>query len=596
MTTFQNRKPRRKREYAFISFVEYFLVLLLIIVFWQDIIAVFTALIDFVFPRQNLTLPRDTINSVITLIAAGVVAAVNLLLFLFVFTRNAGFPVFGFDDLVHEVPLETDEPDPKYPETTSPSPKPTYARSYFVGRVSQILTGTFLQLLWFFRLRGMNAFIRYGSPKSPDIGTAHTLIPGSIASDFDSAYVLDSPQNEGDRQNIPPITGWYGLRFTFRRSLRGSARLDRLHRSEKDVTAFTQDGIEVVADISTTFLLGQRPECVEIAYLNGYQMEGQRIVQSSVVSEPYTGITITTQHDDELDEQDRFFIHQQVRNLINSPDSKKYVPLSDRNQFEFNRDRVFRAITSQSLTQNGDFQEWEQVPLQYTKDIFERILLNYTFEELFGERNRITGDDFPILRINQEIRRRVRNNSLLSFRLLWQKRGLNLPDTEEGGSPYRINRINTAPNRKDNSAEPKRSIDLPVEPLEANLESDGKLLRARGIRLLMAEFENLRPKHTEINNMRLYSWNAGWERETQFIQAESELEYFQIMNEAGRTNQRQFGENLMRIIQSENPEEVVLIQLLSAIQSLVNRSGYEDYLPKDINALLSNIEKWFKES
>jgi len=596
MTTFQNRKPRRKREYAFISFIEFFLVLLLIIVFWQDIIAVFTAFIDFIFPRQNLTLPRDTINSLITLIAAGAVAAVNLLLFLFAFTRNAGFPIFGFDDLVHKVPLETDEPDPRNPETTSPSPRPTYIRSYFVGRVSQILTGTFLQLLWFFHLRGMNAFIRYGSPKSPDIGTAHNLIPGSIVSDFDSAYVLDSPQNEGDRQNIPPITGWYGLRFTFRRKLRGSARLDRLYRSEKDVTAFTRDGIEVVADISTTFLLGQRPECVEIAYLNGYQIDGQRIVHSRMVSEPYTGITIATQHDDELDEQDRFFIHRQVRNLINSSDPKKYVALSDRNQFEFNRDRVFRAITSQSLTQNGEFQEWEQVPLQYTKDIFERILLNYTFEELFGERNKITGDNFPILRINQEIRRRVRNNSLLSFRLLWQKRGLSLPDTEEGGPPYRADRINTAPNRKDNSAESKQSMDLPVEPLEANLESDGKLLRARGIRLLIAEFENLRPKHDEINDIRLYSWNAGWEKETQFIQADSELEYLQIMNEAGRTNQRQFGENLMRIIQSENPEEVVLIQLLSAIQSLVNRSGYEDYLPKDVNALLSNIEKWFKES
>ena len=208
----------------------------------------------------------------------------------------------------------------------------------------------------------------------------------------------------------------------------------------------------------------------------------------------------------------------------------------------------------------------------------------------------ITGDNFPILRINQEIRRRVRNNSLLSFRLLWQKRGLSLPDTEEGGPPYRADRINTAPNRQDNSAESKQSMDLPVEPLEANLESDGKLLRARGIRLLIAEFENLRPKHDEINDIRLYSWNAGWEKETQFIQADSELEYLQIMNEAGRTNQRQFGENLMRIIQSENPEEVVLIQLLSAIQSLVNRSGYEDYLPKDVNALLSNIEKWFKES
>ena len=596
MTTYQNRKPRRKREYTFISFIEYFLVLLLIVVFWQDIIAVFTALIDFIFPRQNLTLPGDTINSLITLIAAGAVAVVNLLLFLFAFSRNAGFPIFGFDDLVHEVPLETDEPDPRNPETTSPSPKPTFVRSYFIGRISQILTGTFLQLLWFFHLRGMNAFIRYGSPKSPDIGTAHTLIPGSIASDFDSAYVLDSPQNEGDRQNIPPITGWYGLRFTFRRSLRGSARLDRLNRSEKDVTAFTRDGIEVVADISTTFLLGQRPECVEIAYLNGYQIDGQRIVQSNMVSEPYTGITIATQHDDELDEQDRFFIHKQVRSLINSPDPKKYVTRSDRNQFEFNRDRVFRAITSQSLTQNGEFQEWEQVPLQYTKDIFERILLNYTFEELFGERNRIIGDDFPILRINQEIRRRVRNNSLLSFRLLWQKRGLSLPDTEEGGAPYRVNRINTAPNRKGNSAEPKRSMALPVEPLEANLDSDGKLLRARGIRLLIAEFENLRPMHDEINNMRLYSWNAGWEKETQFIQAESELEYFQIMNEAGRTNQHQFGENLMTIIQSENPEDIVLIQLLSAIQSLVNRSGYEDYLPKDVNALLSNIEKMFKES
>ena len=489
MSISPSRRPRkRNNNFTAITIIEFVLSILVVIVFWQDIVAVFTAIIDFLFPRQNLTMPKDTIQSLISLITAGAITAINLVLFLFVFTRKAGLPIFGFDDIVRGVPLESDEPDPKHLANPLEPPPASDARNYFSGRISQLLAGTFLQVLWFFGLRGMNVFVQRGSPKSQELGTAHTLIPGSIASDYDSGYVLDSPQNEGDRTNILPITGWYGLRFPFRRSLRGSARLDRLNRQERDVSAFTRDGIEVVADVSATFLLGQTPECVEIAYHRPYRIENQHIVQSREVSEPYPGVTISTRYKDSLDPQDQYYVHQQLRSLIHSNEPQAFVRAPDTRGFEFNRDRVFRAITAQSLVHHGDFQEWEQIPLHYTKEVFENILLNYTFDELFGERNEITGDTYPILEINEEIRRRVRNNSLLSFRLLWHKQSFGLADTEEGVSPYPRDQILCAPQRQGETNEPRLSINLPIEPLQADVESDGKLLRACGIRLLMAEF------------------------------------------------------------------------------------------------------------
>ncbi len=215
---------------------------------------------------------------------------------------------------------------------------------------------------------------------------------------------------------------------------------------QKRSYCFYRDGIEVTADITVVFSLGQRPECFRNCLFRPYQMLDQRIVRSKKVTEPFPGVEISTDRNDELDEQDKYFVHQQLRTLINSTDPKEFVPNPNAYAMEFNRDRVFRAITSQSLIHQGDFQEWEQIPLHYSKDIFEKILLNYTFEELFGERKEITGDDYPIIKINEDLRRQVRNNSILSFRILWHKRSLTLADTEKGKEPYPIEEVISAPN------------------------------------------------------------------------------------------------------------------------------------------------------
>jgi hypothetical protein len=55
------------------------------------------------------------------------------------------------------------------------------------------------------------------------------------------------------------------------------------------------------------------------------------------------------------------------------------------------------------------------------------------------------------------------------------------------------------------------------------------------------------------------------------------------------------GENLLRIFESGNPDEVVMMQIISSLQSLVNRQDIQNFLPRDVNTMLGNIERWWKE-
>ena len=94
----------------------------------------------------------------------------------------------------------------------------------------------------------------------------------------------------------------------------------------------------------------------------------------------------------------------------------------------------------------------------------------------------------------------------------------------------------------------------------------------------------------------LYSWGSTWERDENYLQAETEFEALQMMSEAGKASQRQLADNLLQIFQSENPDQVVLLQFMSALQSMVNRSDFEKLLPRDANTLLNNVEVWFKRT
>ncbi|NSW53088.1 MAG: hypothetical protein HPY85_11330 [Anaerolineae bacterium] len=631
---FRKRSPKKTVKTSWITVLEWVLAVLLLIVFWKDILHVATGLVDWWFPRANLAAPEDIITSLIILLTAFMAFFIVVVLFLFSFTRKAGFPVFSYDDLRHHVALEDDDWEqehganfdqqepvtPDYLENTNPSDHATERNSppsqpiagesdhypllhhFIFGRLEQIFSGTLLQLMWFFGLRGMNVVIRRGTPLSADLGRQYSHIISSVASDFDSGFVLDSPQDEGDRRHSPPITGWYGLRFTFRRGLRGSARLDRITRTEKGVTAFTSDGIEVEADVVANFILGQRPETIEVAYLKPnlearkpYTVDDLRIVRSREEREPYPGISIQTEYKDALDAQDAHFVHSMLRSLLNESGDHHWIPAPNQYAPEFNRGRVFRAISSSTVTARGDEEEWESLPLHYAKEVFHTVLLNYSYDDLFGDVREINGEEYPVDAINAEIRRRVRNSAVLGFRLLWHQRSLSLPDTVEGEFPYRRDRVLCAPNRSHTIDTPQYYVEFPPEPIKGSVNGDSKLLRARGIKVFNAQFENLRPRHAEIEQIRTDAWGATWERDANFVRAETERECIQIMNQAGVITQREMGENLLRIFESGNPDEVVMMQIISSLQSLVNRQDIQNFLPRDVNTMLGNIERWWKE-
>ena len=632
--------------------VEIILLALTLILFWGDIWTLLLGLIDWFNESSDLTTQLQINDAFATIGAVLLIMLLALLLIEIFIVRRGAYPLRNADEMAAHLPRDTSYAldyegnqkqaqvintsqgappvppsinfglpyDPRagwervFPVTPQREPEQQngsineaaydelYGRNLNANlgmHISDFFQAYFHQLTWFVGIRGVNAVIREGKEITQESGREYAWMYGFVVGDIDSAYVLDAVQNKNGN-GPPPVVGWYGMRRTSRRTILGTCSLWRTSKRETNVSAFTSDGIEIQADITGVFRLGQKPQCIDAAYqTTPHTKDTLRAIRIKRDEEEHQ-VTISDDSNNQLEESDLDVITNQYKNLMRNYQSQQLQQGPDSYDFEFNPERIIRAITSEPINQNGEPQGWEQILVQYCKDVFVRTIMNYSFNDLYGNVNTITGTRYPIDDILDRVSQEVRNNGVLYYRFYWHKdfNGTLPATSEQTAAAYPEEEIRNGPTLFEQPANAYRRfnpvLELPINTALANLDGLPKYLRSHGIRVIAAEFENVRPRMSKVDESRAYTWESSLQRDADIARGVIDQNHNQVMAEAIAETQQEVSQYLLRILNSGTAPETALLELLSALDAAVNRPDMKTIIPRDMQSIINVLKEWLK--
>ncbi len=446
-----------------------------------------------------------------------------------------------------------------------------------VQNVKEVWRTVWRLMLYILRLHGPAVFVKDGKVISTREDVRHG--PGVIVVDFNSAVVLEEtvpPPGIGraledffhrvqmlfglaDRPQSPRVFG-PGIVFMRKRErIRGTVDLRRQFRVVRGVTAYTRDGIEVYANVNCIFTVGQPPDVVEVTY-EGTEQDADhlRVVRFEKVNDEYIRLVSM---EDELERNDRREIHH-VTHGLSDRDFKIYSPLpAVSNQPEFDRDRVFAAVFAQARSEDRVL-TWTELPARFAASVFREILSQVRFDELYQLQGRSPG----VTMYRARLRQTVRNNGLLSYRMVFLK----------NGEPFQKRRVYHV----------SEVVVSEVFPL-----TTPKLLRERGIKVIGSNFGDINPVNEAIYHHRLESWRAPWQRDTAIRTASLELEAMRVLGRARAKAQVDLATHLKEIFDSGDlTDEVVAVRLLRALENSAYDPKTRQLLPPHTMEILRLLQ------
>jgi hypothetical protein len=369
---------------------------------------------------------------------------------------------------------------------------------------------------------------------------------------------------------VKNISGVVDLRRQFQNSLR--QKKTALEANRTSVTAYTRDGIELSTNIFALFTIGldpnKDPNVLNVVYVGPPHPDNLRIVS---VDESGDSIQFKFP-DDELDLDDRNEIHKFVGTF---PSLIQYKKDPQSRWPVFDAKRVFSAVYSRVRLRADEERilSWMELPVKLATDYFREILSQVNFDELYDTKS---ARKIEVKR--RELRQRMRNKSLLSFRFLCHYRlGWQL--------------------RENHTYLPGDILAAPVQPLRNTLPADDpKILRERGIRMLTAGFGNLLPSD-EVYLQQLASWRATWENDTKAAHAAADLDAKRIYNLARNRAQRELALSFQEIFEDgRHSKEALAVRVLQALETIASDRETRQLLPADTISMLQNIHNWLLPS
>jgi hypothetical protein len=172
--------------------------------------------------------------------------------------------------------------------------------------------------------------------------------------------------------------------------------------------------------------------------------------------------------------------------------------------------------------------------------------------------------------IRGELASTMRNSGLLSFRPVYHRAGLSL----EKGTKYSATDLLTIPYQTS-------------YPLQTP-----QVLRDRGIRVIACGFGDL-VVGEKIYRQRLDNWRAGWDQETEILEAGLDWESTRVRTRARIQAQQEFIKSLSQIYQSNgNSKEILALRVLQALEMAATDPKTRRLLPEDTFSMLQSIHNW----
>jgi len=352
-----------------------------------------------------------------------------------------------------------------------------------------------------------------------------------------------------------------GIVFTeWGEKLRGVADLRRQFRLIPNVSFATRDGFSVLSHVFVIFSLGEKPEVLKVTCL-GDKPEDIRSVKVNERTRKVTGFK------DELDDTDKAEIYQFMKSYRPEtveeiwPDESGALPVNA--PYVYDPERVFAAIYSEPRNAADKTSErWSDLPPRVAIEVYRDMLSLETFNDLYRPEEPYdvsqAATTFPFLEgFRPEYSQRVRNLGVLAFQYGKRRDGKLL----EVGDRWEENVLEILPERK---------------------LRNSKVLRNRGIRVVVAGFPELNPAHPGVRAQLVEHWSARWKRDAGQTEAEHQLEAMRMQTKARAEAQRDMVDILQRIYNLPDlSQEAMSVRLFQALESAAMEPGTHQLLPQD---------------
>ncbi|MCC6147793.1 MAG: hypothetical protein IT308_09520 [Anaerolineaceae bacterium] len=460
-----------------------------------------------------------------------------------------------------------------------------YAPGHFrlVDRFQEIYRTAFHLLLSIFHVHGRTIFVRDGkqidSPSELNRqGFGVTVVDFNSAAVFEeqipppgvlralNTSIMNILVSLGlvDKLESPRVRG-PGIIFTRpHERIRAVVDLRKQFRIRTQVPCYTRDGLELKANIWVIFTIGQTPDTLQVGYDGEFRRENLRTLTWENL--PDTGRMRLAGFSDDLDDADRREIHQYARVAGRLQEIGEYMPLPAGERWPvFNPQQVFSAVFAQARGVENKLVSWGDLPTAIASELFREVLSSVNYEDIYK------GDDpnrFPLPGIKARLRHAMRNNGILSYRVVLHRERRPL----QAGMEYDL-------------------ADLRVSHIQSLRNS--KVLRDRGIKIISSGFGDLTPLSPEIWEQRVDNWSAPWVREMDTLRAEHGLEVERIRSHARAQAQQQLFYSLKRLFEDGNlTEEALAIRLYQSLEQAAANPLTRQLLPANTLDMMRTIHHW----
>lgn len=437
-----------------------------------------------------------------------------------------------------------------------------------------LLMGKMFQSLW-----GRSAallFVREGVL----IGEVGQASRSAILVDLESAVVIESAQvrspvffgaanRAGKFSPLTPMPRVVGPGLVILRrgeKLRDVVSLRKQFRLMPNVHGRTSDGIELSTHTFVSFSLSQRPSVSQVAYL------GEPVARNLQVLHIDQQTRMIKSIQDELDIQDQEEIHQNAQKFLYCIDPNSPLDLGTDGQefppYLVDEQRILAGVYSRARNVSDQLaaNHWTDLPAMVTAETYRNIIARYSFDELY------LPDDpsrFPLqTKLKPEFSRRIRYQGVISYQFLQRHDGE--PPAIGQRVDHRTFRIS-----------------------DVRALSGEKVLRKRGIKVIFAGFSELTPTDPKVNQQRLESWRARWQREVNLILAGQDQEVGRIKDEARLSRRRDLIDTFSGLFSDNNySEEALTMQVFRELEIAATDPTTRQMLPRDTLEQLRTIRLW----
>lgn len=436
-------------------------------------------------------------------------------------------------------------------------------------------------LLFMLRMHGPAVFVKDGINNSTKEDERKG--PGVAVVDFNSAIVLEERVPApgfgrliaGVVQTILEVLGLAehaektrvagpGIVFmSTGEKIRGAVDMRTQFRSIPGITAYTRDGIEVNTRIWALFNINQKADKLDVTYDGEPLAKNLRVVTLEALLQNKQRVTGMS---DELDENDRDEIHRYIHFWKqHEAEQFPYGPPDDPPEDKL--DRIFAAVFSEARDEKGKLIPWTDLPVRVAAGYFREMLTKINYDQLYnvgGEQ-----EEFPIPRYKTQLKFLMRNNGILSFRLVFHN---SLSQSLQKRKDY---------NESELLVSKVHRLKYP------------KMLRDRGIKVTMAGFGDILPVNEKLYQHRLQVWQSTWKHETDLINAKREFEATQLRNHARAQAQQELLVSLNDILQNQSiSREVMAVRILQAFENMAVESKTLNMLPMGTLDILKSTRDW----